>query len=128
MKSIVVYIIGFLTCFLLHSGALMAQKPAFDLISSNHRYRHPEVIMDTSYKVNPSVREAVLKPQPQVQDQKVTARSERKKRRQIGPSLDSLFHKEESKAPSREKAQMKISFLNKRINPINILIKITALK
>ena len=128
MKSIVVYIIFFFTWFLIPNTGLFAQKPAIDLISSRHQYKHPEAIIDTAYAVNPTVREAVLKQPPPVQDQKPSAKSEKKKRRQIGPSLDSLFQKEEIRTPPREKSPAKIKFFNRRINPFRILIFITAIK
>ena len=128
MKSIVVYKITILLGTLLLTTGLMAQKPAIDLISSNHQYRHPEAIIDTGYAVNPPVREAVLKQVPPVQNQKQKAKSEKKKRRQIGPSLDSLFQKGEIKAPEQNKSPAKVSFFDRRFNLIKILIYITALK
>ena len=128
MNNIVVYIITLLACLLIPNTGLMAQKPAIDLISSHHHYKHPEAIIDTGYTVNPPVREAVLNQSPPVQDQKVSAKSEKKKRRQIGPSLDSLFHKEEIRTPPREKSPAKIQFFNRRFNPLKILIFITAIK
>jgi hypothetical protein len=106
----------------------MAQKPAIDLISSHHQYRHPEAIIDTCYAVNPPVREAVLTKAPPVQNQKVIGETGKKKRRQIGPSLDSLFQKEESNTTIRKKSPAKISFFIRRFNPLKILIYITALK
>ena len=128
MKSIVVYKIVFLLWFLLLSTALMAQKPAIDLISSHHLYRHPEAIMDTAYTVNPPVRDAVLKQQPAAQEKKETKRPGKRKRRQIGPSLDSLFQKEESKTSEREKSPEKNASAHKRWYPVQLLIFIIALK
>ena len=128
MKSIVVYIIAFLTWFLVLPTGLMAQKPAIDLISSHQQYKHPEAIIDTGYNVNPPLREAVLSQEPPVQDQELAKKSEKKKRRQIGPSIDSLFHKEESGDSVRKKAPAKISYFDRRFNPIKVLIYITALK
>ena len=122
MKSIVVYIIFFFTWFLIPNTGLFAQKPAIDLISSRHQYKHPEAIIDTAYAVNPTVREAVLKQPPPVQDQKPSAKSEKKKRRQIGPSLDSLFQKEDSGDIKQEKTPVKISLFNRKYNPIKFLI------
>jgi len=107
---------------------LMAQKPAIDLISSHHQYKHPEAIIDTGYSVNPPLREAVLTQKPPVQDQELVKKSGKKKRRQIGPSIDSLFHKEESRDSIREKSPAKISYFDRRFNPIKVLIYITALK
>lgn len=128
MKSIVVYRIAILTCLLVFSVGLMAQKPAIDLISTHHQYRHPEAIMDTGYTVNPSVRKAVLDYSSPAHEQKLKAESEKKKRRQIGPSLDSLFQNEESKTTAREKSPMKLSVVHHRYNPIKLLLYITALK
>ena len=128
MKSIVVYKIVFLLWSLLFSTALMAQKPAIDLISSHHLYRHPEAIMDTAYTVNPPVREDVLKQQPASQEKKLTKRPGKKKRRQIGPSFDSLFQKEEGKTPEREKSSAKNASVHKRLNPVKLLFFIIALK
>ena len=128
MKSIVVYKIAFLCLFLLSGLELMAQKPAIDLISSQHRYRHPEAIVDTGYAVNPPVRDAVLKQLPPAEDKKQEARPGKKKRRQIGPSLDSIFQKEENKSPAREESPANISLINRRFYPVIFLIFITAIK
>ena len=127
MNNIVVYIITLLACLLIPNTGLMAQKPAIDLISSHHHYKHPEAIIDTGYTVNPPVREAVLNQPTPVQDQEAKARSEKKKRRQIGPSLDSLFQKEEIKTPPREKSPAKVKFFSRKFNPLKILIFITAI-
>ena len=128
MKRIVVYILIFLAWFLILPTGLMAQKPAIDLISSHHQYKHPEAIIDTGYNVNPQLREAVQNQNPPVQDQELAGKTEKKKRRQIGPSIDSLFQKEESRDSIKEKAPAKISYFDRRFNPIKILIYITALK
>jgi len=128
MKSIVVYIITILTWFMIIPTGLMAQKPAIDLISSHHQYKHPEAIIDTGYTVNPLLREAVLIQKPPVQDQELVKKSGKKKRRQIGPSIDSLFHKEESKDSIREKSPAKISYFDRRFNLIKVLIYIIAIK
>jgi hypothetical protein len=128
MKSIVVYIIAFLLWFLTLPTGLMAQKPAIDLISSHHHYRHPEAIIDTGYAVNPPLREAVLYQSSPEQNKELARESDKKKRRQIGPSLDSLFQKKDSKASEKEKSAVKISYYHKRLNPLKFIIYITALK
>jgi len=128
MKSIVVYKIVILSWFLILSTGLQAQKPAIDLISSHHQYRHPEAIIDTGYAVNPPVREAVLTQVSPAQNKSLAGESGKKKRRQIGPSFDSIFQKEEPRTPTREKVPSKNSSFNRRFNPIKILIYITALK
>ena len=128
MKSIVVYRTLFLSCFLLLALGLTAQKPAIDLISSQHQHRHPEAMADTVNVVNPPVREGFLTPAPPVQKQKSSLNKNKKKRRQIGPSLDSLFQRAESRTSSREQSPAKSSLLKKRFNPLRLIIFITALK
>ena len=113
---------------LLLANGLVAQKPAIDLISSHQQYRHPEAIIDTGYAVNPPIREAVLIQVPPAHKKKLKNESGKKKRRQIGPSLDSIFQKEEPGTPTRENSPAKISLFNRKYNPIKFLIYITALK
>ena len=128
MNSIVVYRILIVSWFLILASGLTAQKPAIDLISSHHQYRHPEAIVDTGYNVHPRVRDAVLTQLPPVQNQDLASESVKKRRRQIGPSLDSIFQKEETRASGKEKSPVKISLFDRRYNPIKILVYITALK
>ena len=129
MKNIVVYKILFLSCIWLFASGLRAQKPAVDLISSNHPHRHPEAVADTAYVVNPPVRAGFLTPAPPVQNQKSSLNNEdKKKRRQFGPSLDSIFHKEESRTTSRESSPAKVSLFMKRFNPLRLIIFIIAVK
>jgi hypothetical protein len=128
MNSIVVYRIIIASGFLILATGLLAQKPAIDLISSHRQYRHPEAIIDTGYTVNPPVREAVLTQLPPAQKQNLKGESVKKKRRQIGPSLDSLFQKEDNGNIKQEKQPLKISLFNRKYNPIKFLIYITAFK
>jgi hypothetical protein len=128
MNSIVVYRIIITSGFLILATGLLAQKPAIDLISSHQQYRHPEAIIDTGYAVNPLVRETVLIQTPPAENQKLKGKSEKKKRRQIGPSLDSLFQKKDSGNIKQKKSPVKISLFNRKYNPIKFLIYIIALK
>ena len=128
MRSIVVYKITILIGFLILATGLLAQKPAIDLISSHQQYRHPEAIIDTAYSVNPLVRDAVLVQTPLAENQKLKGKSEKKRRRQIGPSLDSLFQKKDTGTIKQEKSPVKISLFNRKYNPIKFLIYIIALK
>lgn len=128
MKSIVVYIILFLSCLLLFASSLAAQKPAIDLISSSHQQRHPETRADTAYVVNPPVRAGFLTPAPPVQNQKSSLKEDKKKGHQIGISLDSLFQKEESRSTTRESTPVRISLFMKRYNPMRLIIFIIAVK
>ena len=128
MKSIVVYRMTILIGALMLTGSLMAQKPAIDLISTCQQYRHPEALVDTGYAMNPALREADIIEAPRQQEVKSKDETRKKKRRQIGPSLDSIFQKEEAKAPEREDSTAKISYTNKRFNPLKIMIFIIAIK
>jgi len=127
MKCIVVYRITILVGVLLLTSELAAQKPTIDLITSHHLHRHPESMIDTAYAANPLVREPVPAQAPPVGNQTEATESDKKRRRQIGPSLDSLFQKKDSTSTVRQKTTVKISLLNKRFSPIKILIYIIAL-
>jgi len=128
MKSIVVNRILVLTGFLLLTTGVIAQKPAIDLISSYQQYKHPEAIIDTGKTVNPLVREPDSLQVTPAQTQNLASESEKKRRRQIGPSLDSIFQKEESNRSNREKPPVNISFFFKKYYSLRIFIYITALK
>jgi hypothetical protein len=128
MKSIVVYKITIVIGVLILATGLAAQKPAIDLISSNQQYKHPEAIIDTGYAMNPTAGAPVLIQVPPAQNQKQIEESEKKKRRQIGPSLDSLFQKEDSGSTQQEETPVKISLFDKNFKLLRIFIYITALK
>ena len=128
MKSIVVYKMIIVIGILILAKGLAAQKPAIDLISSHQQNRHPEAIIDTGYSVNPLVREANLIKTPPVENKKLKGESEKKRRRQIGPSLDSLFQKKDKDNIKQEKQPVKTSLFNRKYNPIKFLIYIIALK
>ena len=128
MNSIVVYRIIIVSWFIILASGLTAQKPAIDLISSHRQYRHPEAIIDTGYAVTPLFRDGFLTPTAPDQNPYLREETEKKKRRQIGPSFDSIFQKEETKAPSRDKSPVDTSFFSRKFNPIKIIIYITALK
>jgi len=128
MISIVVYRMIILGGALLLATGLAAQKPAIDLISSHHQYKHPEAIIDTGYAVNPLARVPVLMEATTPQTQNKPKEAERKPRRQIGPSFDSIFFRTESEDSSKEKSPVKISLFNRKYNPVKIFISIIALK
>ena len=128
MKSIVVYKMIVVIGILILTKGLAAQKPAIDLISSHQQNRHPEAIIDTGYAANPLIREAILIKTPPVENKKLKDESEKKGRRQIGPSLDSLFQKKDKGNIKQEKQAVKTSLFNRKYNPIKFLIYIIALK
>ena len=108
--------------------ALSAQKPAIDLITSNQQYKHPEAIIDTGYYVNPPVADSLLV-QPRLtpkQDQK--GKAKKKRHRQIGPSLDSLFQNRKAADRPKKESPEKITSYRKKYNPLNIYLHIIALK
>jgi hypothetical protein len=128
MKSIVVYKMIIVIGVLILTKGLAAQKPAIDLISSHQQNRHPEAIIDTGYAANPPVRVGFITPTPPVHKQHQRFEMEKKRRRQIGPSLDSLFQKDDNDNIKQDKQPVKISLFNRKYNPIKCLIYITALK
>ena len=128
MKSIVVYKMIILIGALILASGLMAQKPVVDLVSSHHQNKRPEAIIDTGYAVNPLVRAPLILQAPPSQNEKMTEESEKKRRRQIGPSIDSLFQNKEAERKSQEKVPVKTSLFNSKYNPIKILIYIIVLK
>jgi len=128
MKSIVVYKIIIVIGALILATGLTAQKPTIDLITSHQQHKHPEAIIDTGYAKNPLIREPVLVQAPPVHNQNLTAESDKKRRRQIGPSLDSIFQKKDSASSTRQEKPAKISLKKIKLNPIKILIYIIALK
>jgi hypothetical protein len=127
MKSIVVYKITIVTGFLFLATLLEAQKTGIDLISTFQQSRHPEAIIDTGSALNPTIRKTAKFEVPSVQKQNMTVQYEKKSSRMLGPSFDSLFHKEEHEKAHREKSAAKISFLNRKFNPLKILIYITTI-
>ena len=128
MISIVVYRMIILGGALLLATGLAAQKPAIDLISSHHQYKHPEAIIDTGYAMNPLARVPVLIEAPTTQTQNQATEAERKPRRQFGPSFDSIFYKNDPEDKSKEKPPVKTSLFNRKYNPMKIFITIIALK
>jgi hypothetical protein len=128
MKRIVVYKMIIVIGALILAKGLAAQKPAIDLISSHQQNRHPEAIIDTGYSANQLFREVILIETPPAENKKLKGESEKKTRRQIGPSLDSLFQKEDNDNIKQEKQPVKISLFNRKYNPIKFLIYIIAIK
>ena len=128
MNSIVVYRIIIIGWFVLLASGLDAQKPAIDLISTHRQYRHPEAVIDTGYAEAPLFKEGFFTPTVPIQNSSLRKESEKKKRHQIGPSLDSIFQKEESKAPLKEESTTKISVFSRKMNPVKTIFFITALK
>jgi hypothetical protein len=128
MKSIVVNISLVAALLFIAATGLEGQKPAIDLISSYQQNRHPEAIIDTASHVYPTVREQDSLNVLPSQNENRKIEPEKKSRRQIGPSLDSLFQKEKIKRNTGEKQQLKIAQIIKQYQFLKIFIYITALK
>jgi len=115
------------------TALLEAQKPGIDLISSYQQNRHPEAIIDTGLTVNRPSHEQVEVVVTTVQNQPDDEKCEKKRRRQLGPSLDTILQKEENrneekKSIGKDNKTVKISLFNRKNNPLKILIYITAIK
>ena len=107
---------------------LYGQKPAIKLLPSSHHYMHPEAMIDTSY-ANDSLLKYVPGPLPQLIDIDTLKTDPVKKvRRQIGPSFDSIFNKEEARRFSGGHRSNIFPLHIKYLNPIKLFIHITALK
>lgn len=128
MTRIVVYRMIILGGALLLATGLSAQKPAIDLISSHRQFKHPEAIIDTGYAENTLAKEPVLFEAATIQTRSQAAEAERKPRRQLGPSFDSVFYKSEPEDHPKENSPLKISLFNRKYNPLKIFISIIALK
>jgi hypothetical protein len=128
MKSIVVNKLIVAALLFITATGLEGQKPAIDLISSYQQYRHPEAIIDTGNNVKPMVLEQDSLNVSSSQNENRNTETGKKKRHQIGPSLDSLFQKEKIKRNAGEKQQMKIAQIIKQYQFLKIFIYFTALK
>lgn len=110
------------------ASALSAQKPAIDLITSHQQYKHPEAIIDTGYAMNPPVADSLPVQVRSTPNQDLKGKAKKKRHRQIGPSLDSLFHNREAERRSRKESPEKTTSYRKKYNPLNIYLHIIALK
>ena len=107
---------------------LNGQKPTISLLPSSHHYMHPEAMIDTSLS-NDSLLKYIPSPLPQYFDiDTLKADPKKKVRRQIGPSFDSIFNKEENQRVSSGIRSKSFPLHIKFLNPINLFIHITALK
>jgi len=107
---------------------LYGQKPAINLLPSSHHSMHREAMIDTSF-ASDSLFKYVPIPLPQFIDiDTLKADPVKKVRRQIGPSFDSIFNKEEARKFSGGLRSNSFPLHIKYLNPIKLFIHITALK
>jgi hypothetical protein len=119
MNNIVVYKIILTVGLLVLAISLSAQKPAIDLIPSSHQVMQLETTVDTSFTLDSLVNMSKHTQAPAVQ---------KKVRRQIGPSIDSLLRKPETRDAKSIKTTGSISLYIRKFNPVKFFISIIALK
>ena len=128
MKHIVVYKITLITGLLLIITSLAAQKPTIDLLPSSHQYMHPEAMIDTSLTSDSLVQFIPPIGPPYINKDTLRKESVKKERRQIGPNLDTIFHRDEARKTPGEIRSMGLPLHIKYFNPIKLFIHITAVK
>jgi hypothetical protein len=114
---------GFLTL----TTVMAAQKPVIDLIPSSHQIMNPEAIVDTSVAIDSLVRKNAYVHPPADQNENATIENMKKERRQIGPSMDSLFRKPETRNTKSTRTTGSISLYIRKLNPVKFFISIIAL-
>lgn len=115
---------------LIFINVLYGQKPSIKLLPSSHHNMHPEAMIDTSL-ANDTLLKYIPSPLPKYFDiDPGKAGPEKKVRRQIGPSFDSIFNfnKEETERITSGIRSKRFPLHMKFLNPINLFIHITALK
>ena len=128
MNNIVLYKMVLLTGFLALASVMSAQKPVIDLIPSSHQIMNPEAIVDTSMAIDSLVRKNAYVQPPADQKENATIEKVKKERRQIGPSMDSLFRKPETRNTQSTRTTGSISLYIRKFNPVKFYISIIALK
>lgn len=127
MRNIVLYKIVLMAGMLMTITILYGQKQTIKLLPTSHHYMHPEAMIDTSF-ANDSLYKYVPSPLPQFFDiDTLKADPKKKVRRQIGPSFDSIFNKEETRRFSGGLRSISIPLHIKFLNPIKLFIHISAL-
>jgi hypothetical protein len=127
MKSIVVNKLIVATLLLMVATGLEGQKPAIDLISSHQQYRHPEAIIDTGRNVPPMFHEQDSFNVPPSQNEHRDMEAGQKSRRQVGPSLDSIFQKEKTKRDTDLEHHVKNTQIIRQYLFLKFFIYISAL-
>lgn len=128
MNNIVVYrkilTIGLLALAI----SLSAQKPTIDLIPSSHQMRESKAIVDTSFALDSMVhKEKYVRPAV-IQKENASRENIKKERRQIGPSIDSLLGKPETRKADSSKTTGSLSLYIRKFNPVKFFISIIAFK
>ena len=128
MNNIVLYKMILLAGFLTLTTVMAAQKPVIDLIPSSHQIKNPEAIVDSSVAIDSLVRKSAYVQPPADQNANTTRENVKKERRQIGPSMDSLFRKPETRNTKSTRTTGSISLYLIKFNPVKFFVSIIALK
>jgi hypothetical protein len=128
MNNIVLYKTVVALALLVLVTSLSAQAPAIDLIPSSHQVPHSEAIIDTSYVLDTTSFENDVPHTPVLLKENSGRERLKKERRQIGPSMDSLFRKSETSHSGSGKKTGSITLYLTKFNPVKFFISIIALK
>ena len=128
MNNIVLYRMIVSIWILVLAISLSAQKPAIDLIPSSHQITQREAVVDTSFALDTLVQNNPNIQPPAAQEENTQPENIKKERRQIGPSIDSLFRKAENKHAASNKTTGSISLFIIKFNPLKFFISIIAIK
>ncbi len=128
MNNIVLYKAIIIIGFVVLSISLSAQNPSIDLIPSSRQIMQHAAVIDTSSTLDSLVQKTINSWTPDVLEKNASREIAKKERRQIGPSIDSLLRKSESKKEASSNVKGNISLYIRKFNPILIFIRITALK
>jgi hypothetical protein len=108
--------------------SLSAQITSIDLIPSSHQIRPHAAIIDTSSALDSLVQKTIDTWTPADLEKNASRESIKKERRQIGPSMDSLFRKAEARNARPDRRAWSISLHSRKFNPVKFFISIIALK
>jgi len=128
MNNIVVYKKILTIGLLVLAISLSAQKPTIDLIPSSHQMRGSEAIVDTSFALDSMVHKKKYVRPAVIQKEKASRENIKKERRQIGPSMDSLLRKPETRKVDSSRTSGSLSLYIRKLNPVKFFISIIALK
>jgi len=127
MNNIVVYKMILSVGLLVLAISLSAQNPMIDLIPSSHQMRESETIADTSFALDSMVHHNKYV-RPAIQEENASRKIIKKERRQIGPSIDSLLGKPETRKADSSRTTGSLSLYIRKFNPVKFFISIIALK
>ena len=127
MNNIVLYKLLLSIGILILATTMAAQKPNIDLIPSSHQFLATEAVIDTSRALDSLIQNAFIQ-DTGFQEENGSGVHVKKERRQIGPSIDTLLRRPESKKAVSERSAGKLTLFIRQYNPIRFFIRIRAIK